>query len=318
MAAADTPNSVSVSPTEQLTAPSGWTKKLVPAKGTNITLRKYDVVFIAPGGQEIPSLWHLRRYLKAHPEGPALSEFNWSSGEESVRRSARASIKEVSYSEKRTQRGKGKRNAADMDAEGEEEDKVKTPARKRAKKAGKDDSSVIKDNAVSTDKDEVMHEVPEGAAAGVLGDVKDTALETAVRKDDVDRGSENGVNNAKEEQLAAQNAVSVTIHKEQKVEEVMEQVVEVKEHVLEVKEQVEVVVATSVELQVVEAKGALEVSPLVVPSNELKGEEPVVECENLVESFDASVMESKEPLHSITEERHEGEKAFLEPLMQKE
>ncbi|KAI5065014.1 hypothetical protein GOP47_0019709 [Adiantum capillus-veneris] len=345
-AAADVRNSVPGSETEQHTAPAGWTKKLVPTKGKYMTLRKHDVVFIAPDGQEIPSLWHLRRYLKAHPEGPAVSEFNWSSGEESIRRSARASTKEVSYSEKRTPRGKSKRNAAEMDAEGEEEDKVKTPARKRAKKAGKEDSSIVKDKEVLPDKDEVMHEVPEGAEPDGVADAKEAVLGTAVQKDEVDTGTGNVMDTANEEQVAAETAVNAAgggIHEEQKVEEVtaqgeevtehvvvvMKQVIEVKEQVVEVQEQVEEVVMTSIEPQEeVESEGASEVSPLVVPNNELKSEEPVVESEKPLESSDASVVESKEPLdqnlevredvQDVPEERHEGGKGSLEPLMQKE
>lgn len=352
MAAADAPHSGSPSQTEQLTAPPGWTKKLVPAKGTNITLRKHDVVFVAPDGQEIPSQWHLRRYLKAHPGGPAFSEFIWSSGEESIRRSARA-IKEISYSEKRTPNSKGKRNAAEMDTEGAEEDKVKTPARKRAKKAGKHgDSSVVKGEAALPDKDEVMHEVPEGAGAGSEPDAQDEA----------DTG--NVQDGKMEEQVLGENSVHATdgvMQEEPKVEKeteqveavteqvvavteqvvevaenvvVTEQVVEVTEQVVEVKEQVEEVVTTDNKLQEeVEHKEASKVTPIVTPSAELNGEEPVVESEKLLEPADASVLESKEPLDQnlevredafkimtetpLIEESQELEKS-LEPLMQKE
>eukprot|EP00250_Pteridium_aquilinum_P002216 c12407_g1_i1 orf=3-734(-) len=181
-------NSVSVSDKDQLSAPPGWTKKLVPAKAKFITLRKYDVIFIAPDGQEVKSKWHLNRYLKAHPEGPAPSEFVWSSGEETtIRRSARFATSEDSEINNSVSKKKGKRNASEMDAEETEEDQVKTPVRKRAKKASKPagsvDKSAVEDEVDVADKDEVMHEVQDEAIACDNEATQNAAPVNEVQKD---------------------------------------------------------------------------------------------------------------------------------------
>ena len=71
----------------ELPAPSGWTKKLNPIRGG-----KFEVVFVSPTGEEIKSKRQLSQYLKAHPGGPASSEFDWGTGY-TPRRSARISEK---------------------------------------------------------------------------------------------------------------------------------------------------------------------------------------------------------------------------------
>ena len=41
---------------------------------------KFEVVFVAPTGEEVKTKRALTTYLKAHPGGPALSEFVWATG----------------------------------------------------------------------------------------------------------------------------------------------------------------------------------------------------------------------------------------------
>nr|CAB3493870.1 unnamed protein product [Digitaria exilis] len=71
----------------ELPAPSGWTKKLAPIRGG-----KFEVIFVSPTGEEIKSKRQLTQYLKAHPGGPASSEFDWGTSD-TPRRSARLSEK---------------------------------------------------------------------------------------------------------------------------------------------------------------------------------------------------------------------------------
>lgn len=47
--------------------------------------------FVAPDGEEIKSKRLLERYLKNHPGGPIVSEFDWSTGDTPIRRSSRLS-----------------------------------------------------------------------------------------------------------------------------------------------------------------------------------------------------------------------------------
>ncbi|GAB4842080.1 hypothetical protein Ancab_012040 [Ancistrocladus abbreviatus] len=74
----------------QLPAPPAWKKMFTPKRGG--TPRKSEIVFIAPTGEEITNRKQLDQYLKSHPGNPAISEFDWSTGE-TPRRSARISEK---------------------------------------------------------------------------------------------------------------------------------------------------------------------------------------------------------------------------------
>ena len=68
----------------------GFTLQFFPKKVG--TPRKSEIVFIAPTGEEITSKKQLEQYLRAHPGNPAISEFDWGTGE-TPRRSARISEK---------------------------------------------------------------------------------------------------------------------------------------------------------------------------------------------------------------------------------
>eukprot|EP00250_Pteridium_aquilinum_P005606 c15679_g1_i1 orf=113-940(+) len=76
----------------ELTAPSGWQKKIGSSKKGSAPSKR-DVYFIAPDGEEIKSKRVLDRYLKNNPGGPASSEFDWGTGETPTRRSSRLSSK---------------------------------------------------------------------------------------------------------------------------------------------------------------------------------------------------------------------------------
>ncbi|KAK5817542.1 hypothetical protein PVK06_022466 [Gossypium arboreum] len=65
-------------------------KKFIPKKGVSPT--KHEIIFIAPTGEDISNKRQLEKYLKAHPGGPAVSEFYLGTGE-TPRRSARISEK---------------------------------------------------------------------------------------------------------------------------------------------------------------------------------------------------------------------------------
>ncbi|KAK9280789.1 hypothetical protein L1049_003678 [Liquidambar formosana] len=74
----------------ELLAPPAWKKLFMPKKGG--TPRKNEIIFIAPTGEEINNRRQLEQYLKSHPGNPAISEFDWGTGE-TPRRSARISEK---------------------------------------------------------------------------------------------------------------------------------------------------------------------------------------------------------------------------------
>ncbi|CAK9164878.1 unnamed protein product [Ilex paraguariensis] len=74
----------------ELPAPASWKKLYMPKKGG--TPMKNEVIFIAPTGEEINNRKKMEQYLKMHPGNPAISEFDWGTGE-TPRRSARISEK---------------------------------------------------------------------------------------------------------------------------------------------------------------------------------------------------------------------------------
>ncbi|XP_010537994.1 PREDICTED: methyl-CpG-binding domain-containing protein 10-like [Tarenaya hassleriana] len=74
----------------ELPAPASWKKMFYPKDAG--TPRKSEIVYIAPTGEEIGTRKQLEQYLKAHPGNPAISEFDWTTGE-TPRRSARISEK---------------------------------------------------------------------------------------------------------------------------------------------------------------------------------------------------------------------------------
>ncbi|OIT02790.1 PREDICTED: methyl-CpG-binding domain-containing protein 11-like [Nicotiana attenuata] len=74
----------------ELPAPPSWKKLFIPKQGS--TPKRNEVVFIAPTGEEFKNRKQLEQYLKSHPGNPAISEFDWSTGE-TPRRSTRISEK---------------------------------------------------------------------------------------------------------------------------------------------------------------------------------------------------------------------------------
>ncbi|KAI3911813.1 hypothetical protein MKX01_038255 [Papaver californicum] len=125
----------------ELPAPPGWNKKFVQfiLKKGGGTPKKNEIVFTAPTGEEFSSRKQLEQYLKSHPGGPALSEFDWGTGE-TPRRSVRISekVKAISPPE------------------------IETPTRKRSKKS----SSFRKDGKEA----EVVHKDAEGNKDVIMQD----------------------------------------------------------------------------------------------------------------------------------------------------
>ncbi|PSR96030.1 Methyl-CpG-binding domain-containing protein [Actinidia chinensis var. chinensis] len=74
----------------ELPAPPAWKKLFMLKKGG--TPRKNEIVFVAPTVEEINNRKQLEQYLKSHPGNPAVSEFDWGTGD-TPRRSARISEK---------------------------------------------------------------------------------------------------------------------------------------------------------------------------------------------------------------------------------
>lgn len=100
----------------ELPAPKGWKKKFTPRKSG--TPRRNEVVFISPTGEEIKSKRQLDQFLKSHPGGPSVSEFDWGTGD-TPRRSARISEKSKATESPESEPVKKKQRSASKKGEKE-------------------------------------------------------------------------------------------------------------------------------------------------------------------------------------------------------
>ncbi|KAL5575017.1 hypothetical protein UlMin_016716 [Ulmus minor] len=182
----------------ELPAPSGWKKTLVPRKKG--TPSKNDLVFVSPTGEEIKSKRQLEQYLKSHPGGPAISEFDWTRGE-TPRRSRRLSEKsqasespEGESTKKRQKRSSSKQGANDKEDEavGEDEETKESEEveMKEAHDAGdtskgevSEDIAVVTEAAKTDEKD-----VKEDAAASAVVGEDNKVSEEVEKKDSKDAG----------------------------------------------------------------------------------------------------------------------------------
>ncbi|KAK7411131.1 hypothetical protein VNO78_02561 [Psophocarpus tetragonolobus] len=130
----------------ELPAPPGWKKKFVPKKAG--TPKKNEIVFTTPTGEEISSRKQLEKYLKAHPGGPAVSEFDWGTGE-TPRRSARISEKAKAASpiESESPKKRSKRSS-------EKEEEAKEAEMLEANDTSKGDNDIEQEkNVIMEDND---------------------------------------------------------------------------------------------------------------------------------------------------------------------
>ncbi|KAI3848564.1 hypothetical protein MKX03_011260 [Papaver bracteatum] len=199
----------------ELPAPPGWNKKFVQfiVKKRGGTPKKNEIVFTAPTGEEFHTRKQLEQFLKSHPDSPALSEFDWGTGE-TPRRSVRISqkVKAISPPE------------------------IETPTRKRSKKS----SSGRKDNKEAEvvqkddegDKDVVMQdkEVTEEDKTGI--EKKDEADAEGTEKEKADaEGTEKEKADAEgtEKEKAAvgnesENNIEAEVPKDMKIEDIAKEV----------------------------------------------------------------------------------------------
>ncbi|XP_010907961.1 uncharacterized protein [Elaeis guineensis] len=145
----------------ELTAPSGWRKKLMPKKGG--TPRRNDVVFISPTGEEIKNKRQLDIFLRSHPGNPPSSEFDWGTGQ-TPRRSARINQKSKATENPEGEKsGKRGRKASFKKTENEKKDidsvTEAAAAQEDAKVEAKD--ATVEDTGAANEKTKAAEEVEE-------------------------------------------------------------------------------------------------------------------------------------------------------------
>jgi hypothetical protein len=187
----------------ELPAPSGWTKKYVQKKGG--TPKKSGIIFISPTGEEIGHKRQLDKYLKAHPGGPASSEFDWGKTGETRRRSTRISEKSKTAPPQKSEPPKKRSRKSTDDketensAEGNEgEEEIKDEAEKITENEAESDQDVVNENRDDGEKEtdtkiEVATQEPkiEGNLVTMSNDAeqtkKDTETETVGANEDEEK-----------------------------------------------------------------------------------------------------------------------------------
>ncbi|KAJ4952990.1 hypothetical protein NE237_029822 [Protea cynaroides] len=217
----------------ELPAPPGWTKKFMPKKGG--TPKKNEIIFIAPTGEEMGNRKQLEQYLKSHPGGPAISEFDWGTGE-TPRRSARISerAKAAPPPEHEPPKKRSKKSAAGSKKESketevapEETEENKQDNTKDAEMAEKDNAETKKEDAVAKESqggnEDKTHEGKEGAPVDKnVGTENDTEV---INKDNTGTETESAERVQERKEVQMSNAHLTEVDNAKIEEQVPEKVV---------------------------------------------------------------------------------------------
>ncbi|KAE9601808.1 hypothetical protein Lal_00040857 [Lupinus albus] len=138
----------------ELPAPPGWKKKkkkFLPKKSG--TLQKNEIVFTAPTGEEINNKKQLDQYLRAHLGGPAVTKFDWGTGEtprRSSRISKKAKVAPPPESEPPKKRGKkassSKNKASEVEKEETKEVQMEEADETKCDKDLEEENNVVNEN----------------------------------------------------------------------------------------------------------------------------------------------------------------------------
>ncbi|KAK7411132.1 hypothetical protein VNO78_02562 [Psophocarpus tetragonolobus] len=174
----------------ELPAPPGWKKKFVPKKAG--TPKKNEIVFTAPTGEEISSRRQLEKYLKAHPGGPAVSEFDWGTGE-TPRRSARISekVKAAPPTESESPKKRKRSSASQKETSQEKkEEETKEAEMQEANDTTKEDNNIEQEkNVIVEDNDTTKGDIDTEKEKNV---VKENQDDKSVEGTDVHKSTHSG------------------------------------------------------------------------------------------------------------------------------
>ncbi|KAG5564426.1 hypothetical protein RHGRI_000569 [Rhododendron griersonianum] len=199
------------------------------------TPKKNEIIFTAPTGEEITNRRQLEQYLKSHPSEPAISEFDWGSGE-TPRRSARISEKvKVTSPPESEQHPKKRRTSVTKKekkegaeeivvAKEEEATEKDSAAEETGKDIGKENQDQKKEETQATDgkveeKGEIemadAEECKEEGEAETENSKEKVATDTAVTQNDNEKAEDTEVQ-GKEEQTAMEQDKLDTVTAEEK------------------------------------------------------------------------------------------------------
>ncbi|MCD9644674.1 hypothetical protein HAX54_033084 [Datura stramonium] len=186
--------------------------EFLPKKGG--TPKKNEIVFTAPTGEEITTRKQLEKYLKSHPGGPPVAEFDWGTGE-TPRRSARIIEKAKAApssplsepAKKRSRKSSASKKDSKDKTVPEETEAAKDDDMEEAEKHEKDTAVMDAEKDVEQKQDENQDETQDGEGE-VEKKEEAQATEKDVQKKDEIKSSENDVvkENIDEKKDEGQNA----------------------------------------------------------------------------------------------------------------
>lgn len=176
------------------------------------TPKKNEIVFTSPTGEEISNKRQLEQYLKAHPGGPAASEFDWGTGE-TPRRSARISEKAKAAPTPEAEPPKKRRRSSASKKDNKEHEAAPEGAEKSKVTETQDDQKTVKDTeGDETKKDAVKENQDENKAPDA-----DTKIEAAPARE-AEVGKESDLPNDTEKTTEPGQGISEVTTVEKEVE----------------------------------------------------------------------------------------------------
>ncbi|KAI9161271.1 hypothetical protein LWI28_015915 [Acer negundo] len=199
----------------ELPAPTAWKKMYFPKKVG--TPRKSEIMFIAPTGEEINNRKQLEQYLKSHPGNPAISEFDWGTGE-TPRRSSRISekVKATPTPEKEPPKKKGRRSSLGRRDNKETEAASAKPEDEKEIQM-KDADVTEKGNAEENKTEEQADETKNKDA-----NMEETGPEEVKKDTEIQDAAEETKNYAAGDSEVSKTADEVAPNEKEKVEETLE------------------------------------------------------------------------------------------------
>ncbi|CAN4096543.1 unnamed protein product [Withania somnifera] len=163
---------------------------------TGGTPKKNDIVFTAPTGEEITTRKQLEQYLKSHPGGPPIAEFDWGTGE-TPRRSVRITGKvkatqspaESEPAKKRRRKSSASKDSKDKEVPKETE-AAKDDDMEEAAKPEKDTAAMEAEKDVEKIQDENQNEIQDGQSKVEKKDEAQATEKDVQNKDEI-QSSEN-------------------------------------------------------------------------------------------------------------------------------
>ncbi|KAF8393206.1 hypothetical protein HHK36_021447 [Tetracentron sinense] len=147
------------------------------------TPKKNEIIFISPTGEEINNRKQLEKYLKSHPGGPAISEFDWGTGE-TPRRSTRISEKAKASPPPESEPPKKRSRKSSGSKKDNKETEVTPEETEGNKEVDMQDADVTEKNNAEAEKEKPVGKESQGENEGKTQENADQTKKTSTKNED--------------------------------------------------------------------------------------------------------------------------------------